>query len=220
MAEVQFLGLGAQGFPDPAVQILTGNRISQAEVINEGLAPAPQGTLDIIREILPASEVLPSEFTTVEFFSNPAPLTPASENPNDSEILFFVDVGGTGPIQVLMVPATIPSADGMVVHPKPVPNDIRLFAGPNMPSGLAGKIIQFIAPTGASVPMPIQGVTGRIASIAAPAASSPFDAEYPIVVSIAFDAPLPVAAVKGDRFVVRSSDRTLRRTPVIEIILE
>jgi hypothetical protein len=220
MAEVQFLGIGAQGFPDPSVQILVGDRISEADVTNDGVVPAPQGTLDIEREILAPSEVLPSEFTSVQFFSSPPILPPFSENPNDNEILFFVDnlIASTGPILVLMVPATIPTADGMVLHPKPVPNDIRLFAGPNVPSGLSGKIIQFIAPTGASVPMPIQGVTGRIAAIAAPAASG--DPDYPIAVSITFDSPLPVAAVKGDRFVVRSSDRTLRRTPVIEIVLE
>lgn len=219
MADVQFFGIGADGFPDPNVQILQGNRPSQAETQFFGQSSGPPPALLQDVELFSPSLTARPEFTQVEFLSDPPPI-PASTNPNDNDILLIVTGGPTSgaiAINVALIPAMVPQGDGSIVQPPPVDRDLRLFAGPLSPSGIAGKIVTFIQPTGASTPAAIRGVTGTIAQVAGeptgPVAS-------PTGIALIFESALSVQPTNGDRLFITSDDRSLRRTPVIEIILE
>lgn len=218
MAEVTFIGLGNTGFPDPNVQILPGARPSQAEVnffgTNEG--PSPTGAINTISELVPDAPL--AEFTQVDFFEQPA-FIPASENPNINDLIFIISGGptmGALAVDVLVVPAVIPQSDGRILQGSPVADDLRLFAGPHAPSGLVGKIVKFIQPTGVDNYAAILGVTGMITMVGEPTGV----VSAPTGVSVIFDAPLNVQPTNGDRFVITSDDRSLRRSPIIEVILE
>lgn len=215
MADVQFFGIGATGFPDPDTQLVP-NKASGAEVSENGLvATAPAAGLATTSELLVASSVPAAEFTTTEFFTDPQPI-PESLNPNESDIiLFVVSTEGDRAVNVLVVPAPASQADGTVFQESPQPRDIELWAGQEILGNLIGKIAQFLNPTGSTGTVPIQGVTAQIASIGGPTGGSPGDA----LSAISFvDAVSPVPTF-GDRFVIPNDDRVLRRTPVIEVIL-
>lgn len=214
MADVVFFGIGATGFSDPSVQILEGARRSQAEVQFEGLvATAPRAGLATEAVLLSPSQTPRAEFTQVELFTSPI-REGRIDNPNENDILLIVSgLFSQSQFNVELVPAPIPRADGTIEQPPPVADDLTLFAGIHAPNGLAGKTIVFLTPTGGG-PLqgkaPITGATGLIQTINDSLGLN----------TITLVNPLPVSPTIGDRAVILSTDRALRRSPVIEVILE
>lgn len=231
MADVVFLGLGNTGFPDPRVQILPANPAQSAEVTFGGLAPNVPGELSTQSETFSPTLTAAPEFTEVEFFEPKASVTPASLNPNDNILIYIVTGGNTNPaadgfqiINVIARQAQKIEGEDFIEQP-PVPIDLRGFAQPRIPSGVVGNIAQFIQPTGVDFYDPIRGVTGRIQAIAGiPTGPTAFSGNGLLwggaIVSIIFEGVLPVQATGGDRFFIDADDRVLRRSPVIEVILE
>jgi len=211
MAEVTFTGGGNGGFPSNDTQILPANAAQSAEVklIPSGNAPGELSTQVELVANAPVDAV-------VDFYVEPLN-PPASENPNDNDLLYVVVGGytsGSLGVNVQLVKAALLEGE-TIVEQGYITDQLTLFAGPLGPSGLLGKEVIFIQPTGASAPSPITGATGAIAAIY----------EVPIGVGsdgvgVEFAAPIAYQPTNGDRFIVRSDDRTLRRTPVLEIILE
>ncbi len=221
MAEVTFFGFGATGFPDPDVEILPANLPSEAEVQFEGFGATAVGELSTLVEIFSPTLTANPEFTQVDFFENPDTDPPLSENPNDNVLIYVVAGGpdsGSQAINVLIVPAPKFVEDEFIDRP-PTVIDLRLYRGVLSPSGVAGKVATFLRPTGVSGAVApgqnIRGVTGLIGQIGEPTGPN-----AGAVNSIIFENPLPVQPTNGDRFVIDSDDRSLRRTPLIEVILE
>lgn len=211
MAEVTFIGGGNNGFPSTDTQILPANGAQSAEVslIPSGNAP---GELSTQVELV-ANAPIDAE---VDYFVDPQN-PPASENPNDNDLIYVVVGGPTSGalgVNVQLVKASILEGE-TIVEQGYITDDLTLFAGPLGPSGLLGKEVIFIQPTGASAPSPIKGITGTIGAIY----TTPIGVGS-LGVGLEFTAPITPQPTNGDRFIVRSDDRTLRRTPVIEIILE
>jgi hypothetical protein len=218
MAEVQFFGIGAAGFPDPSSQLVPGQQRSQAEVQLLGLdaGPSPTGALNTKRELLSPSQIARAEFTAVELVSNPDRPSPQSTNPNENDLVFVVTgaFGSLTDFSVRLTPAIVPTADnnppqGPILPDAPVYDSLQLFIGPNAPSGLIGGIIMFGQATGTNQYSAIAGATGLITGVGADSLNS-----TPITVS-----GLTIAPTNGDRFTIDTANRALRRTPVIEIIL-
>lgn len=200
MAEVKFFGIGADGFPDPDVQLYQDIR-SRAEVINEGpvinVGQDLNDNIEIFSPTLTAGEDI-----EVDFFPNQIPPLPVSENPNENELVFYVVTGFGGsalPVKSVTVPLGLPA-----------PPDLLLYRGPLGPSGLSGKTLVFISPTGGTPEAP--AFTPGIG----------FKAKIVNHTNDTFnlDTALPAGVTLTDRVVVIGADRALRRTPVIEIILE
>jgi hypothetical protein len=228
MAEVTFIGGGNNGFQTSDVQILPANAAQSAEVQLVGSAPAP-GEVSTLVEIL--ADEIPVDPPVVDFYVEP-PFEPFSLNPNDNDLLYIVVGGltsGAQGINVQVVRAPVIEGTGFAEQGY-ISDELSLFAGPLGPSGLIGKDVIFLQPTGVSSPSPIRGMTGTIAIILdvptgyvgnAPVTVPPTDAELANGgVAIAFSAPLPIQPTNGDRFIIPGDDRILRRTPVIEVILE
>jgi len=192
-----------------------------AEVQFFGITPAPQNGGNREVEIFSPTLTPRAEFTEVVLFEPPSRQV-RSENPNINDVLLFVSGGpttGAQAINVLMVPAPVPLGDGTILQQGPAPRDLRLFPGPLSPLGVVGKIVVFVQPTGASMFSPLLGVTGMIASVGDPTGLS--DGSVPTAAcSISFVDPLPAQPTLGDRLVIVSDDRSLRRTPIVEVFLE
>lgn len=223
MADVQFLGFGNTGFPDPDVRILPANAAQGAEVSFLGIGATAVGELSTETEIFSPTLTAAPEFTEVSFDTVPAPVN-AIESPNVNDIILFV-VGGPTSGSLFVNVRTV-SADfelnGRPAGERLVNDNLRLYAGPRSPSGLAGKIAHFLNPTGMTTPAPILGVTGLVKNISDGAAPGTPTGSQPLVadsILIEFEGAIPVQPTIGDRFMVRSTDQTLRRTPILEIFL-
>ena len=207
MADVQFFGIGASGFPDPNVQILTGNRPSDAEVKFFGTNAGPSPTGALAKESELVANGPDAEFTSVEFFSGGIP-TAASLEPNDNLLSFYADGAGFAfggdrwnlPIKRI-------NNNGVGVGP-----DLSLITNSGRgPSGLCGTDLVFTTPTG------LDDATSRF--------TPSTNRRFPIVAYD--DSSVTFAGASGyngatstDRLFLAGADGQLRRTPVIEVILE
>jgi len=226
MADVTFYGLAnASRFGDSDVEILPANpATSQPDEVKFGGigASAPGGLATESNTFSPTLTPRP-EFTEVTFFT-PQPPPPAIDSPNQNELVFFVVGGPTSGAQFVNVRVVAApfELNGQVNNPSLVAIDLRLFTDAQQPSGIVGKIAEFSQPTGATQPVNIKGVTGRIRTIGGiefapgtPTNSALTRESY----LVEFESALPVQPTIGDRFTVKSTNQTLRRSPVLEIFL-
>lgn len=227
MADVTFYGLAnASRFGDSDVEILAANPATTqgGEVKFDGIGASAPGELSTQSNTFSPTLTAQPEFTEVNFFTPPAP-PQAIDSPNMNEIVFFVGGGPTSGAQFVNVRivSTPPlEFNGQKGVPSLVSIDPRLFADAQAPSGIVGKIALFSQPTGATTPQNIKGVTGRIRTIggiefAAGTPTNPALTRDSYLIE--FESPLPVQPTIGDRFTVKSTDQTLRRSPVLEIFL-
>lgn len=239
MAEVSFIGGGNTGFPNSDVQLLPANAPQSADVQLVGSAPAP-GEESTLTEFFSPTLTAAPEFTQTEFFNDPKPVA-ASENPNDNDLLYVVVGGltsGAQGVNVRLVRALKLEGDQFVEQGY-ITDNLQLYAGVLGPSGLVGKQVIFIQPTGIDTLSPIRGATGIIAQVldvptgnsnngnplpsglaATGLAGTQFGYAAVNGIAITFADPISVQPTNGDRFIIKSDDRTLRRTPVLEVILE
>lgn len=237
MADVQFFGIGATGFPDPNVQILPANPGVSPDVQFGQASPTAVGELATQSETFSPTLTAAPGFTEVTFETPSDPFPPISRSPNDNNILLIVTGGPTmGGTQVNVIFAAAKKfEDDDFVEQPPVrypTDDPRLFAVPGsaFPSGMVGLIARFIQPTGVSEYAAIRGVTARIANIlpGATGLGDPAPGESANATTfrdgyaIEFDRALSPQATTGDRLVFarQDEDQVLRRSPILEIILE
>jgi hypothetical protein len=155
---------------------------------------------------------------------------------------------GARAINVVVAAAPVPHADGTASEPNAAPQDLNQFQARHAPSGLGGKIALFGVPTNLgdlvatnifADRLNIDGVTGLIDRVGIAtgmvASGIPFARPgFPDVgwegfrpatltdqvIAIIFSASLPFQPTIGDRLTIDSVDRSLRLTPLIEIVLE
>jgi hypothetical protein len=206
MADVVFTGIGATGFPAGDVQILVGVESgAEAEVTFDG--PNEFSVGQGLTPTVTDDEVDATDPAEVEFFPSSFPLPPASTNPNANDVVFYADAGSAG----TTLNVSLIASEGASNAGQSVPADLLLFAGPLGPSGLCGKMLTFLTPTAAGDRNAITPMTGFKATIVSHTNSA-----------LTLDTAMPGGALGPtltDKLMVESANRTLRRTPVIEIIL-
>jgi len=226
MAEVTFIGGGNTGFPSSDVQILPYNAPFIAESQIVGSAPAPGEVSTLVELFTPTMLQEPQ----VEFYEIPA-FVPFSLNPNENDLIYVV-VGGmtNGQLVNVQLRKALAIQGEDIAEQGLITDQLTLFPGVLGPSGLLGKQVVFLQPTGISYPSPIVGATGTIAQVfEAPTGKAKSGSDVPAItptviadngVGLSFENPIAYQPTNGDRFIVVGDSRILRRTPLIEVILE
>jgi hypothetical protein len=213
MAEVQFFGVGATGFQTPDAQILSGTFRSQAEVQFEGNAPAPSGTT--ANTIVTLNTPTFTDRAVVVFTgTGGSQFPPLSLNPNANELIYYVDGSssqdGAGNITFnVLVAKILPDINNGPANPGPGTTPFLDLLAPAKPSGICGLTAQFINPTG-----------GGSTAIFTAAINAKGEIVAFTTNSLTLKGISGLGITSTDRLILLNIDREVRRTPVLEIILE
>lgn len=221
MAEVTFNGFAPTPSPEADTELLPANLEADAEVRFFGIGASAPGEHSTQVQIFSPTLTGAPEFTEISFDTMKAPINKIL-SPNINDILLVVIGGPTSGSKFVNVRTLSAQFElnGDIVNKGLVNNDLRLFRGPLGPSGLVGKTAQFIQPTGVDYISPMRGVTGKIHTITEGLApGTPTTTANVDTMLIEFESALNSQPTIGDRFIVPSTDVTLRRTPILEIFL-
>jgi hypothetical protein len=208
MAEVTFYGVGASGFPNPDQQIVPANLRSRAEVQFEGVLAAPSGTT--ANTLVTLNTPTFTDRAVVQFTgTGGSQFPPASLNPNENDLLYYVvsnSTVGLDKVVTILVAKALQPPDANIPGPGIAPA-LELLSP--KPSGICGLFVQFVGPTGGgatAIPSPVKNSRAEIIA---------FTTDTMTLKNFG-----PVSVTNTDRFFVDGLDREVRRSPVLEIILE